>query len=128
MIQYVHRNKQVSKGFQKTFAFKVPDADKVFRALSEKIKGKEVLLDIEFGMATVNPKDNYCKKEGRKYSSERLKELQFLISNISFSGVNNVDLILVEKNQNMALKVGLKPEKHTARVLDIQLATDATEF
>lgn len=127
MIQYVHRNKQVPKGFKKTFAFKTPSASDVFKSIKEKLKGNESFLSLEVGISHVHRKDNYCKKIGREYAVERLTGKQFIIADVSFPEPMKVDLLLVAKDDSMALKVGLTPGKKTARVLAVQLATDGME-
>ncbi len=127
MIQYVHRNKQIPKGFKKTFAFKAPSAAEVLKGIKEKLKGNEVFLNLEVGMSHVHWKDNYCKKTGRGYATERLSGFEFRIANVCFPDPTKIDLVLIEKNDKMALKVGLTPGKTTARVLEVQLETDGLE-
>ena len=57
MIQYIHRNVQIQKGFKKTFAFKAPSAADMFKGIEKKLKGKEAFLKLEVGISHVHWKD-----------------------------------------------------------------------
>lgn len=127
MIQYIHRNVQIQKGFKKTFAFKAPSAADMFKGIEKKLKGKEAFLKLEVGISHVHWKDNYCKKTGREYATERLAGKIFVITNVFFpEDPTKVDIVLVAKDDSMALRVGLAPGKEIARILAIELQTDGT--
>ena len=126
MLQYIHRNVDIQKGYKKTFAFEAPDAEQFFQEIKDRISpGDGPALEIKVGIANVHPNDNYCKATGRKFAKERLERKSFVLSNVSFPGDGKVDLVLVEMNDSMALKVGLQIGKPQARVLGIQLDSDA---
>lgn len=121
MIQYLHLNKNILKGFKKTFAFETPEASSFFEAIEAKLKGHSRIIGIKVGSSKVNPEDNYCKATGREYSKERLQKEGFVIANIDFSKKGKIDLILIEHHDSMAIKVGLQLGQTQARILDIQL-------
>ena len=52
MIQHIHRNKLVPKGFKKTFAFNVPDGEEFFADVNKLLKGKEIARVLEVQLAT----------------------------------------------------------------------------
>ena len=125
MLQYIHRNVDIQKGYKKTFAFEAPDAEQFLMIVKHKLRGSHFPVFIKVGIANVHIKDNYRKSTGRELATERLKSREFYIANISFGKDGKIDLVLIEQKDSMALKVGLQTGKPQARVLSIQLDSDA---
>lgn len=88
------------KRLSSTYAISVPSKQDLLDLINKHFMGSEVSFDGQFGIALVNPNDNYVKKVGSAIASSTVRPAKFVLLGAERHGKDTkVKFALIPKNK-----------------------------